>query len=343
MSSQSPRATIADVAAAAGVSRTTVSVALSGRGRVDERTRERIKAVANTLNYRPSVRAQRLRTGTSRTIGLVTALSDEVVGKDSHMSFLLALGIPIARLLLENDYSTLLLPPLKDGEELDAIDADAVVLIDPRENDPLIDGFRARGVQVVTIGGAPGVDADGIVERGTGDAEVAIGHLVERGANHIAILSTIERHSLASSLRQYVSEQRTEGVRLRLEEISTGAGEDGGYQRARALLAEDPSIDAVYAPIDAFAVGALRAARELGRRVPDDVMIITNYDGPRAHATSPALTALDLQLPAFAEAAVTLLIQCLTAPQPETRVVLAPRPGLHLRESTARGLTETGL
>lgn len=336
MSSQSARATIADVAAAAGVSRTTVSVALSGRGRVDERTRERIKAVAKSLNYRPSVRAQRLRGGASRTVGLVTALSDEVVGKDSHMSFLLALGVPVARQLLEKGYSTLLLPPLKNGDHLDAIDVDAVVVIDPREHDPLIAGFRSRGMQVVAIGDAPGIEANGVVDRGMADAAVAIGHLIDRGAVNIAVLSTAERHAMASSLERYVSERPADGVRLRLEEISTGAGEDGGRRRTLELLSGDPSIDAVYAPIDAFAVGAVHAAHELGKRIPEDVMIITNYDGPRANATYPRLTALDLQLPAFAEAAVALLIECLDSPRAERRVALAPRPGLRVRASTSR-------
>ena len=336
MSPSPPRATIADVAAAAGVSRTTVSVALSGRGRVDARTREHVKAVAAALDYRPSVRAQRLRSGASHTVGLVTALPDEVVGKDSRMSFLLELGVPLARALLERGYSTLLLPPAKSGSHLDNIDADAVVVLDPRADDPLIEGFRSRGLQVVTIGDAPGIQADGVVDRGTSDAEVAIGHLVDNGATNIVALSTVEQHSLASSLRSYALGPRPDGARLRLVEISADAGEEGGKARARDLLRDDPSIDAIYAPIDAFAVGALHAAQEAGMRVPDDIMIITNYDGPRAHATTPALTALNLHLPAFADAAVSLLIDCLTDPRAERRTIPAPRPEVVQRASTRR-------
>ncbi|WP_458040472.1 MULTISPECIES: substrate-binding domain-containing protein [Bacteria] len=329
------RATIADVAAAAGVSRTTVSVALSGRGRVDERTRERVKTIADALNYRPSVRAQRLRGGTSRTVGLITALSNEVVGGDSHLSFLFALAMPLARILLERGYSTLLLPPVRDGDELDAIDADAVVVIDPRENDPLVASFRARGMQVVAIGDVPGVDVNGVVERGYAEAEVAIDHLVERGARNIAVLSTIEQHSLAATLRRFVRDRAgAVDARLRLVEVSTQSGEERAYRRTTELLAEEPLLDAVYAPIDVFAVGAVRAVLDAGKRIPEDVMIMTNFDGPRAQSAAPSLTALELNLTAIAEAAAQLLIACLSQPQSERRIALAPRPGLREREST---------
>lgn len=341
MTSGFVRATIADVAAAAGVSRTTVSVALSGRGRVDPQTRERVRNVADALNYRPSVRAQRLRGGASRTIGLLTALPDEVVGRDSHLSFLFDLAMPLARTLLEMGYSTLLLPPIGDLAHLDSIDADAVVVIDPRESDPIITRFRERGVQVVAIGSVAGGDANGVVDRGDGDAEVAIGHLISRGARSIALLSTAEQHSIAASLRRFVSERERElDARLRLVEISSASGERGGYEKTLELLADDPSIDAAYAPIDAFAVGASRAVQERGRRVPEDVMIITNYDGPRAQASSPPLTALDLNLTSIAEAAAELLIACVTDPRPEQRTIKVANPGLRARASTARPTAE---
>jgi len=333
---QRARATIADVAAAAGVSRTTVSVALSGKGRVDAATRDRVRSVAASLNYRPSIRAQRLRGGSSRTVGLVTALSDEVVGKDSHLSFLFALGVPLARVLLERGYSTLLLPPLKDGTHFDSVDADAIVVIDPRENDPLIESFRSRGLQVVTVGDAPGNDVNGVVDRGLSDPEVAIGHLTAAGASEIALLATSEPHSGASALRRFFLAHQDPAPRLHLVEVSVEDGEEGGYRRTKELLAAHPGIDAVYAPIDIFAVGALRAVKDLGRNVPGDVMVMTNFDGPRANASAPPLTSLDLDFTALAEAAAHLLIECLVSPQPERRVVIAPRPGLRVRESTTR-------
>ena len=117
-------------------------------------------------------------------------------------------------------------------------------------------------------------------------------------------------------------------------------GERGGYEKTLELLAADPSLDAVYAPIDAFAVGASRAAQERGRRVPEDVMIITNYDGPRAQASSPPLTALDLNLTSIAEAAAELLIACVTDPRPEQRTITVANPGLRARASTARPFPE---
>lgn len=72
--------TIADVARAAEVSRTTVSHALNGLGKVDPRTRERVKRIALELGYRPNLRAQRLRTGQAKAIALVSSMPFAVAG-----------------------------------------------------------------------------------------------------------------------------------------------------------------------------------------------------------------------------------------------------------------------
>ena len=69
-------------------------------------------------------------------------------------------------------------------------------------------------------------------------------------------------------------------------------------------------------------------------------MIITNYDGPRAQASSPPLTALDLNLTSIAEAAAELLIACVTDPRPEQRTITVANPGLRARASTARPFPE---
>ncbi|MGW1290998.1 substrate-binding domain-containing protein, partial [Streptomyces sp. NPDC002586] len=91
-------------------------------------------------------------------------------------------------------------------------------------------------------------------------------------------------------------------------------GEEAGYDTCAALLAEHPGIDALCVLVDAFAVGAVRAARETGRRIPDDVMVVTRYDGLRARTCEPPLTAVDLGLERAAADAVELLLARLGAP-----------------------------
>ncbi len=331
------RPTIADVAAAAGVSGAAVSMALSGKGRVSEKTRQHIRNVADGLGYRPSVRAQRLRGGSSQHVALMTALPDVVVGRDSHLNFLLSLAFPLTSVLLEHGYSTLLLPPLTDYRRLDVIDADGVVVVDPRRADPLCADFRARGMQVVTVGNAPELDVNGVVERGFAGADVAIQHLIDQGARHIAVLLTVEEHSVISNVRSFVNEFRaTSLVRFTVADAPSAEGVDGGHRLASELIDADETIDAFYAPIDAFAVGAMRAVQKSGRHVPRDVLVSTNFDGPRAASSRPPMTALDLDLSAMAHAAAELLIKCLAEPQEERRTSIVPAPLLRARRSTQR-------
>lgn len=331
MHTESGRPTIVDVARLAGVSRSTASRALNGKDRVDERTRQAIQDAAAQLDYRPNVRAQRLRSGRSHSVALVTALPALVVTEGSQLGFMLDLAIPIAQACLNREHSLMLVPPLSSLDQLDGLDVDGAIVLDPGVDDELGDRFRSRGVTVVTFGHA--LRTNGYIDRGFGGAEVVFAHLAEQGAQHVGVLLSAQPYSLTESIAQYLASGQAP-VPHTVFRASVSDGEDGGYAAALAALRTDPSIDAVYAPIDAFASGAIRAAHELGLDIPRDLMVVTNYDGRRATQSRPQLTALDLKFPQVGASLVDLLFAALESGA--QRVEPAPAPTLVPRASTQR-------
>ncbi len=332
---RAPRPTIAEVASAAKVSRTTVSMALSGKGRIDPRTRAHVAEVAARLGYRPNVRAQRLRGGRSHTVALVTALPPSIVGEASELGFLLDMALPMAQACLEHGYSLLLVPPLSDAGYLDSLDVDGAIVIDPVVDDPYCASFRRRGVRVVTVGRADGASVDGAVDRGFAGADIVLDHLVRAGARRAAVITSFEEHSLSATLaRDLPALASSVGLDCTLVQASAAGGQQAGFDATLSLLDQDPDVDAIYAPLDAFALGAVDALRQLGRRVPDDVLIATNYDGPRARTSNPQLTALDLRLAEMARSAMSMLLTGIVSSEFVT--VSAPAPRIIARESTRR-------
>ncbi|MFV0375247.1 substrate-binding domain-containing protein [Microbacterium sp.] len=322
------------MATAAGVSQATASKALNGRARVDARTRARVHQLAEELGYRPNVRAQRLRTGRSHAVALVTALPAEVVSAASELGFLLEISLPVAQACLQRGYSLMLVPPVSDLRALDALDVDGAVVLDPRVDDAIAARLQLRGVRVVTVGKASPSVSDGSLDRGPAGIDVMLRHLVERGARHVGVLLSTEPFSVTRGLLDYLEANADPGVRYTVLRASAAGGEDAGYVAVRAALEADPTLDAIYAPLDAFAVGAVRAADTLGLHVPDEVMVATNYDGRRALHCSPQLTALDLHLPEMGRGAVDLLFRALDGEDaPEAP---APAPTVIPRASTAR-------
>lgn len=332
MTTKQSRATIVDVARAAGVSVSTASRALNGRDRVDEQTRVLIRTAAAELDYRPNVRARRLRTGRSFAIALVNSLPERVVSEVSELGFMLELAMPIAREFLHLGYSLMLVPPVSDITQLDALDVDGAVVLDAGSDDPITDRLRARGVKVVALGRS--ANADAYLDRGHAGADIMIDHLVESGAKHIGILLSVEDYSVTSTVLDYVTGETGPAVRCSVIRARAEDGESAGYRAALELLSGDASIDAIYAPLDAFAAGAVRAAHDLGLALPQQVMVATNYDGRRATASKPPITALDLDFPALGREIANLMVSALASE--ETRVASSPSARVIRRASTAR-------
>src|SRR5699024_3513560 len=98
-------------------------------------------------------------------------------------------------------------------------------------------------------------------------------------------------------------------------------------------LEQHPEIDSLCVPIDAFASGAVRAAASLGRRVGHDLLLATRYNGLRARAAAPPLTAVNLHLPDISRRAVDLLLAYLGGSTTPVHTHI-PAPELIIREST---------
>ncbi|HEX7387786.1 MAG TPA: LacI family DNA-binding transcriptional regulator [Castellaniella sp.] len=328
------RVTIADVAREAGLSPTTVSHSLNGIGQVDPETRQHVKDVAARLRYRPSVRAQRLRTGRSHAIALLSSMPAAVSAGASQLGFFTELAMGSARTALLRGYVLLLAPPVDECNPLALLDMDGAILLEPAPHDPIAQELEERSIPYVTIGGRPGPENIDLQHERA--AELLLMHLLEAGARAPGlVLGSSGRESQQAFRECYVNLAHRKKFAPVLAEAPEGGGEQAGYEATRRLLERHPELDALCVPIDTFASGAARAAADSGRTVGRDLLLTTRYDGLRAQTCQPPLTAVDLHLNAVSHAAVSTLLELLSTGEVQLSGDL-PAPTLIKRASTMR-------
>jgi len=320
MSTAPRRATIADVAREAGVSTSTASVVFSGKVNVADATRERVLAAAAALGYTgPDPRAASLRTGRSGIVGVVLggelrhAFLDPVttVMMDGLTDALASISAGI--LLLRDDPRENEPPPIADAP------VDAVVLIGcSTRTREVLDVVRQRGLPIVVIEGDAGDDVPQIsLDNREASARIArhVFHLGHRRAATITLpldpareRAPITQDRVAAATVP-VTLDRLSGFREAYPDapgISAGGSlVDEGYIAARTLLAGDDGVllderpTAIVAQSDLLAVGAIRAAEELGLRVPDDLSVV-GFDGIAADGLG-SLVLTTMAQPALAK------------------------------------------
>jgi DNA-binding LacI/PurR family transcriptional regulator len=337
-----PRATIADVAARAGVNKATVSHTLSGKRPVSAEARARVEQAIQELGYAPNPVAQRLAGGVSRTVGLAYPLYGEELG-GLEMKFISGAASALNR----EDYAFMLLThPERQPSGLERLVRtgmlDGLLLMQVRLRDPRIDILRAAGAPFVLIGRP--ADTDGIayidldIERAM---EMSVDHLADLGHRELGYLR-MEETDLGFSVRakqayEAACERRGLVARSRACELSMEDGRDA----ALALLAEHPATTAVLAWNDLAGWGAMQAAESAGRRIPDDFAIMC-FDNSTVAPLAPFRpTNIDIRPHEMAARAAEMLLDMLrgrstTPPQ----VLLAPR--LIEGSTTVRAPVPTG-
>jgi DNA-binding LacI/PurR family transcriptional regulator len=315
---RSQKADIKDVARAAGVSVTTVSHALNGKGRISETTRKRVQRFADTLGYRPNSIARNLVGGRTGLFGLALSQTSTLpIGLGDFAYFgQLMMGATAAS--LDHGYALMLTPASEKLAEGGAIDG--AIVVDPVVGDPLLPALRDAGVPVVTTGRVldlPGFDYWVDNDHIAGTRSV-LDHLARRGARRVALLtSALEISFTADTTAAYEMWCTEHSVEPLVSRATAGPTETSGFNAASNLFARPDSPDAIFATYGRLAFGASMAAEARGMRIPDDVMIaMTATDAASANTSSVSLTAVNLYPEQLGRAAADLLVDVIEGRDP---------------------------
>lgn len=328
------RATISDVARAAGVSRSTASRAISGRGYVAPAVRERVQEAAETFGYVPDAMARHLRQRVSRSIGLLVS--------DLRNSFYADLAAGASQEARSRGYTVVL---ADDGGAVSSeVDA-AQEFVAHRVAGVIVTPVSAQISTYLARQHVPVVEVDRQFAEGELDAVVvdnkdaaaeATRHLLELGHRRIALLID-ETHWTTGRDRHagYAAALGAAGVPLDPAlVVSSGWSVDGAKAVAVELLGAQQRPTAVFAANNVLAEGVWRAAAALGLSVPGDLSLVSFDDAPWMSMVTPGVTAVAQDAGALGEAAVARLLDRLADPSAAPRtVVLSAR--IEVRGSTA--------
>ena len=324
------------------LSPTTVSLVMNrskGASAIPEETQRRIFEAAKKLNYRPNFYARSLRTQRSFMIGVLHPdLSDYVAlltnGIEDHLMregyFYFAAGHRNNPELIE-EYPMIMMDRAVEG----------IIVIDT----PVNHSFPFPVIAISGHRNIPGVT--NVVLDHKRAAELALGHLVQLGHRSIAFMKG-PRVSSDSEVRwQSICEAANSlGVDMKPElcvemEFSTPFP-DMGYPVIQKLLTQGGHFTALFAFNDVSAIGAIRALRDAGMEVPDDVAVVGFDDIPSAAYNTPSLTTIRQPLRRMGEIAAQTLLERLREKGAAPREV-AVEPELVVRESTTTRLKPANL
>lgn len=318
--------TIKHVAARAGVSFTTVSHVLNGTRRVSDSARQRVEAAIAEMGYSPSAVARSLKMSETRVLGVLvpnitnpffaelTRGIEDCCRQTDYSVFLCNSDDDPAR---QDRYLQTLLERRVDGLLLAAAAGQASALARRLGS--------ARVPTVVVDRDIPGLTADLVRVDHQGGAQLAVQHLLSLGHRAIACLSGPSEFA--------VSRARVAGWRQAMTEAQIHIDEgwllEGdfsaqvGCELSRRLLARG-DVTAIFASNDLQAIGALRAAAEMGVPVPQALSVI-GFDGIDLGAyVFPALTTVGHPIRALGETAAGVLIERIAAGPAANREVVLP-------------------
>ena len=302
--------TIADVAARAGVSKTTVSRVLNGRGELDQETAARVRRVIEHLGYVPSARAVGLARGRTCIVGmLVPSLTWPWMGEVLQ-------GVVD---VVESAGYGLLLFTCNQGEEsirqfasqVSAQSFDGLLVIEPEGTLDYIADLHRGGLPVVLIddrGHQRPFPSVATTNRNGGEA--AARHLLELGRRRPLVITGIEAFGCTQQrLAGFAETYAAAGLPLEPQLVVEGDFTfDLGRTVVKGRIEAGIEFDAVFAHNDLSAGGALQAIREAGRTVPDDVAVVGFDDIPYAAHTEPPLTTVHQPMREMGEAAARMLM-----------------------------------
>ncbi|WP_375283568.1 LacI family DNA-binding transcriptional regulator [Sphingobium yanoikuyae] len=328
------RVTLHDVAAAAGVSKSTVSRILDERlPQSDNDTARRVRQVAADLGYIRDISASSLRRGKTMAIGVIVPRLTDTVMAMLYEAIAKACA-KSGRIALVATTDDNIDADERAAETLIQRGVDGLILATARTGDDLPDKLERRGVPHVLA-----LRTDGHSPSAIGDDRLggylATRHLIDLGHQRIAIIAG---PSFASSSRE-----RLAGYKQALEEASitldpsliveSSFSIEAGAEAAEAIMALDQRPTAIFAVNDNTAIGALSKLTNMGIMVPGDISLVGYNDIPIVSHLPTPLTTMRVPFDQIAAAALELLD---TPPASGSSATMLVAPTLIPRRSSGR-------
>jgi DNA-binding LacI/PurR family transcriptional regulator len=329
---------IGEIAKRAGVSRSTVSYALSGKRTVSEETRRKIQRVIDEMGYRPNASARALANGRTSTIGLVfppagnhyTGMQLDFIGS-------------VVEAATAHDYDVLMSPSGVDSDRsfqrlLGERRVDGAILMEIRLEDDRVDHMTALDFPCVAIGRTArpedgwwvGLDHTGLVKS-------CVHHLADLGHRTIAFVNRPDHmlragyESAHRGLEGFTKAAAERGLTVRT--YCCGDDAASGEACIEQILRDDPTTTAVVTLNEAALGGIYRGLAQAGRHVPHDFSVTGVVASRWAETVTPQLTAADVPAEEMGRRAVELLVERLDHPGAAPRHHLLAPP-ISLRSST---------
>lgn len=330
--------TLAEVAQRAKVTGATVSNVLRNPHKVKPETVERVMAAIRELGYRPNLTARALARGRTSTLALMLSS----ITNPFYPEFVLA----AEREARKRGYFLLVCNTDDDPaimraylEQIAGSLASGVIVMNTNLSESELTDIAGRGIAVVLCMWEH-VQASRALPCVTIDfaaaGALAASHLSGLGHRKFGALvgsgsgnpQTIRLDGFATALVAHGHSEKS------LVTVQTHDSIECGYEAAMGLLRAKPGVTSIFATNDLMAIGAMQAAADLGKRVPDDLSVIGLTDITLAHQFRPALTTVRLPTADIAARSIALVVEMAEggAPAQERYVVRAPE--LVVREST---------
>ena len=332
-----PNLTLEDIAKKAGVSRSTVSRVINHQPNVREEVRARVWDVIHSTGYHPNVAARSLASQRSSMIGLVLPHSVSSFFTDPYFPHLIQ---GVAQGCNQSDYTLgLFLVANKEDEEkiYPRVSRtgllDGVILQAGHHGDPLMGRLLDSDIPLLYVGRPFHPENVSYIDIDNVEASYnAVAHLIRLGYKRIGTIAGPEHSTVGIDRKQgYLKALRDRDLVLDERLIVEGDfTEIGGYYAMQKLMPAKP--EAIFAASDIMAIGAMRAAREAGLNVPDDVAFVGFDDLPLSTAPTPLLTTIRQPIYRFGVTAVEMLIDLINnGTRPLRRIMMSTE--LVIRES----------
>jgi len=302
-----------DVARACGVSRTTVSFVLNNTPgkKISEETRQKVLKVAQELNYVPNPQARKLALTRHFSIGFFISHPQSIFSD----AFIPKLIEGIAQRLNKYRIRLILQPvKLKQSNYYELAreeNIDGIILINTHDRDEGLKRLIEKKFPVVVIGKITDERVVQIDIDNFKSAKEAVEYLIELGHRRIAVITHAATIYCAARdrLEGYLRAMQDAGIDIDEQLIKIGNfTEESGYQAMIKLLRMDKRPTAVFAGNDVIAYGAIKAIRDKGLKIPEDISIVGFDDDYLSRYLNPPLTTVAVPAEGLGSEAATLLM-----------------------------------